>query len=74
MTSAFVIAMFAVAISLGVVGISLRSRKAAGAKRQADSDGGIVLMNSDSGAERSPKDWSNTDGGGSDSGGDGGGD
>ena len=73
MTSAFVIAMFAVATSLGVVGISVRSRKAAGTKRQADSDGGTVLMNSDSDTERSPKDGSNTDIGGSDSGGDGGG-
>ena len=73
MTSAFVIAMFAVAISLGMVGISVRSRKAAAAKRQTDGDGGTTMMTADSVTERTPKDWSNTDIGGSDSGGNGGG-
>ena len=73
MTTAFAIAIVAVAISRGVVGISVRSRKAAGEKRQADSDGGTTMMTADSGTGRSPKDGSNTDIGGSDSGGDGGG-
>ena len=73
MTTAFAIAILAVAISLGVVGISVRSRKAAAAKRQTDSDGGTTMLTADSGTERSPKDGSNTDIRGNDSGSDGGG-
>ena len=73
MTSAFAIAMLAVAVSLGAVVMSTRSRKAAAATRQTDSDGGTTMMIADSGTERSPEVGRNTDIGGSDSGGDGGG-
>ena len=73
MTTAFAIAMLAVAVSLGAVVMSTRSRKAAPAKRQTDSDGGTTMMTADSGTDRSPKDGNNTDIGGNDSGGDGGG-
>lgn len=73
MTTAFAITMLAVAVSLGAVVMSTRSRKAAAAKPQTDSDGGTTMMTADSVTECSPKDGSNTDIGGSDSGGDGGG-
>ena len=72
MTTAFAIAMLAVAVSLGAVVMSTRSRKAAPAKRQTDSDGGTTMMTADSGTDRSPKDGGSSDAG-CDGGGDGGG-
>lgn len=65
MTTAFTMAMFAVAVSLGAVFISIRSSKASAAKRHgdSDSDSGTTIMASDGGADCSPG-----DGGGSDAG------
>ena len=73
MTTAFAMAMFAVAVSLGAVFISTRSSKAAAAKRQGDSDSSTTMIASDSGADCSPGDGGSSDAG-CDGGGDGGGD
>ena len=72
MTTAFTMAMFAVAVSLGAVFISIRSSKAAASKRQGDSDSGATMIATDSGADCSPGDVGSSDAG-CDGGGDGGG-
>ena len=74
MTTAVGMAMFAVAVSLGAVFISMRSSKGTAAKRQGDSDSGTTMMASDGGADCSPGDGGGNDSGCDSGGGDGGGD
>ena len=74
MTTAFTMAMFAVAVSLGAVFISMRSSKANADKRQGVSDSGTIMMASDGGADCSPGDGGGSDAGCDSGGGDGGGD
>ena len=66
MSTAFILSMFAVAISLGLVFISLRASKADAAKKKDGSDGGATTSPTGSSDDCGPRDAAGCDGGSGD--------
>jgi uncharacterized membrane protein len=66
MSTAFVISMLAVAISLGAVFLSVRSRAAKAAKKKDGGDSGTATSSTSSNDDCGPADNGSCDGGGGD--------